>query len=166
LINNEQAIIICVYDFPFSCNVGVGYRVNEKPKPAAIAGEFNWLVGNWIRTNEKADRTTYESWEKVNETEYIGVGFTLQKKDTIWKENIRLAKIENHWNFEVVAGDEAKPTIFRLTSIEREQFVCENKENEFPKKIEYKKEGDQIKAKISGGEVEIPFEFERIQEQK
>lgn len=71
--------------FLFSCNVGVGYRVNEKQKPVAIAGEFNWLVGAWIRTNEKADRTTYESWEKVNETEYIGVGFTLQKKDTIWK---------------------------------------------------------------------------------
>lgn len=74
-----------------------------------------------------------------------------------------MVKTESHWNFEVVAGDEAKPTIFRLTSIEREQFVCENKENEFPKKIEYKKEGDQIKAKISGGEMEIPFEFERIQ---
>lgn len=152
----NKSVLLVFMIFLFSCNAG--YWVNEKSNQE-ITGKFNWLVGDWQRINEKADRATYESWKRINETEYIGVGFTLQKKDTIWKENIRLIKIESYWNFEVVVENEAKPTIFKLTSIESYKFVCENQENEFPKIIEYKKENDQIKATISEGNTEILFEL-------
>lgn len=124
--------------------------------------KFDWLVGNWERTNEKPDRQTYESWQKINELEYRGIGFTLQQNDTIWKEDIRLIKLKNNWNFEVRGKDDSTPTIFKLVNIEKRKFICENQENEFPKKIEYAKEGDKIRAIISGGEMEIPFEFEQI----
>ena len=158
---NKELLFSCflIMIFLFSCNEGD--KANETRKASATIEAFNWLVGDWERTNEKPDKATYESWQKLDETKYIGIGFTLQNKDTIWKENVRLVREKNTWNFEVTGGDDLVPTVFRLTSIEKGKFVCENSENEFPKKIEYKKEGDKIKAMISGGDMEIPFEFER-----
>ncbi len=122
---------------------------------------FDWLVGNWQSINEEEDRKTFETWNMKNDTEYKGFGFTLQNNDTVWQEHVRLVKSETGWNFEVTGKGESKPTVFKLTNVERESFACENQENEFPKKIVYAKAGNKIKAVISGGSMEIPFEFER-----
>ncbi len=123
---------------------------------------FDWLLGNWQRNNEKEGKQTFENWKKKNNSEYLGLGFTLQNNDTIWSENIKLIKSNENWDFEVRGKGESKPTIFKLTKIEKEKFTCENEMNEFPKKIVYFKNGDKIKAIIYGGDMEIPFEFERL----
>jgi len=52
-----------------------------------------------------------------------------------------------------------------LTSIKKGTFICENKENEFPEKIEYKSKGNIIKAIISSEEMQIPFDFKRLKSQ-
>jgi len=49
-----------------------------------------------------------------------------------------------------------------LTKIENSKFVRENLENEFPKKIEYSKNGDKLNAKISGDDMEVSFDFAKI----
>ena len=125
-------------------------------------GKFDWLIGDWIRTNEKKGKQTFESWNKKNDSEYIGFSFTLQNNDTIWKENVRFIKLPTGWNFEVTGKGETKPTIFTVTEIKKAGFTCENKKNEFPKQIQYFKNGNNLKAVISGNGTEIPFEFERI----
>lgn len=51
---------------------------------------------------------------------------------------------------------------FRLTEIDNEGFTAENPDKEFPKKIMYRIVGDKLKAVISGGDMEIYFEFKRI----
>jgi len=125
---------------------------------------LDWLVGDWKRTNEQADKETFESWEKVNENLYTAIGYTLNKnQDTIWKEKIRLIKTQNEWDFEVTGSKDIEPTVFKLTSIDTAMFICENKENEFPKKIEYKRGGNEIKAVISGDGKQIPFDFEKFE---
>ncbi len=125
---------------------------------------FDWILGNWQRNNEKPDRQTYEFWNKKTGTEYIGIGFTLKENDTIWKEDIRLLKSDTHWSFEVIGEGELKPTIFKLSKIEKEGFICENQQNEFPKKIEYYKKSTKLKAIVSGEDMKIPFEFDRIKQ--
>lgn len=124
---------------------------------------FDWLLGDWERMNETAGKATFESWQKISKNQYNGFGFTLQNKDTVWKEHIQLIHTENNWNFEVSMKENSTPTMFKLTQIDKEKFVCENKENDFPNIIEYQKVGEKLKAKISGGGNEIPFEFNRIQ---
>ena len=44
---------------------------------------FDWLVGEWQRTNEKEGRETFEMWNKVTDYEYSGFGVTLQDGDTL-----------------------------------------------------------------------------------
>ena len=126
---------------------------------------FDWLLGNWKRNNENENRETFEIWKKKNNSEYYGIGFTLQNNDTIKQEKIKLTKLNNNWILEVKVPEETESITFNLTSIGNKEFICENKEIDFPKKIKYWKNGAKINALVSGDEMEIPFEFERIIEE-
>ena len=123
---------------------------------------FDWLTGNWIRTNNQENKTTYENWEKKSSTEYSGFSYTMQNSDTVWQENVKLIKTNGNWSFEVTGKGETEPTKFKLITIEKEKFVCQNKANEFPKIIEYSKMEDKLQAKISGDAMEILFDFEKL----
>lgn len=123
---------------------------------------FDWLVGEWQRTNEKEGRETIEMWSKVADSEYSGFGATLQDGDTLWYENIKLVKSNNLWSFEVTGQADITATTFILTKIEEGRFTSENDQNEFPTKIEYYISGDMLKALISGGGEEISFDFKRV----
>jgi len=93
--------------------------------------------------------------------EYKGLGYTLQNSDTIFKEQLRLFKINEKWSLEV-SGVNENPTLFQLTNQTENRFVCENKINEFPKIIEYSFQDNVLLAKISDGDTEISFTFEKL----
>lgn len=48
-----------------------------------------------------------------------------------------------------------------LSKIDDASFVFENRNNSFPKIIQYQKNGDKFKAIVSGDDMTIRFEFER-----
>lgn len=143
--------------FLFACNAKEKSVSTETP-----AIHFDWLLGNWIRTNEKKDRQTFENWIKKSNSEYAGEGYTLQNNDTIWKESVQLIESDGQWKFAVTPKGTTEQTVFKLIKIENGAFTCESKTNDFPKIIHYFKDGNTIKAEISGGDMKIPFEFERI----
>lgn len=149
IIEMKQLLFLLLLPLLISCNQ---------------AEDFDWLLGNWQRKNEQEGRQTLENWQKKSDSEYIGLGFTLQNGDTIWQERIRLIKSDNGWNFEAIGKGETSPTIFKLTRIEKESFVSENEQNEFPKKIYYYKNKDDLNAIISGGGEEVLFEFKKVGE--
>lgn len=124
-------------------------------------GSFDWLLGNWKRTNEAEGLQTFEHWKKINENEFNGHGFTLKASDTVWQESIKLIKIEKQWNYIVKLHDAKTSTIFKVTKIEMNSFTCENPDNEFPKKIRYTKVEKGINSVISGGGKVILFQFAR-----
>ena len=123
---------------------------------------FSWLLGSWERVNEKDGKQTFEHWKQTSKELYLGMGCTLKEGDTIWKETIELRKLGKNWNFEVKGKGELQPTVFTVTKIEKEGFVCENPENEFPKLISYKKSKTGLNAMISGGGPDITFDFKKI----
>ena len=132
------------------------------PEEVASEIDFDWLLGNWIRVNEEGEKMTYESWEKINASSYHGVGYTLLRSDTVWQEEMRLIKTGEDWNFEAISKGEPAPTVFKLTDISKEAFTSENPEHDFPTQIKYFKIGESLKAVIYGEGMEIPFDFERI----
>ncbi len=135
---------------------------NESPTVVVIEN-FDWLLGDWKRTNDEENRETYESWAKKSATEYLGIGFTLQENDTVSKEKIQLNKLNELWQLQVITKEDADPTIFKVSSFDSISFVCENAANEFPKKIRYSIAEKKLLALISGDGLEIPFEFEKIE---
>ncbi|UZO79959.1 DUF6265 family protein [Aquimarina sp. ERC-38] len=125
---------------------------------------FDWLVGKWKRLNDDEGKETFENWTKNSKTEYTGIGFTMQNKDTIKQERIRFINSKGKWNLFVKVPEEKESIIFEMTEHNESQFICVNNEIDFPNKIKYWKSGDNIKAIVSNSEIEIPFEFEKIGE--
>jgi hypothetical protein len=122
--------------------------------------EFDWLVGDWQRLNDRPGRTTFEHWTKISSFEYHGLGYTLRNGDTIFKENMKLHIKNGKWIFEV-SGVNEDPTLFVVSEKARRSFTCENEKNEFPKYIEYSLDGRTLKARIYGDGQEVLFSFER-----
>lgn len=158
-------LLITVVIFSFnSCVEKSKKEIEVKTTENVVNENFDWLLGNWKRNNEEKGKETFEVWEKSSNTEYSGIGFTLQNSDTLKQEKIKLVKIGGKWILEVQPQDEPKPITFNMTSYNDQEFICENKELDFPKLIKYWKNGNRINAIVSGGDLEISFEFERINE--
>lgn len=120
---------------------------------------FDWLLGNWQRTNDDQGKQTFEQWSKVNDRQYAGLGFTMQANDTVFIERIQLVHKNDVWTFEVTGRDQKAPTVFELTSFDDNSFSCKNDENEFPNVIEYTGNNNELNAVISGSDMMIPFDF-------
>jgi len=157
------AISLILIALLFSCQADKQNEPVPEKAPIVIAESFDWLLGEWQRSNDKEGKQTYETWTKTNNTEYAGHGFTLQQQDTTFQERMSLVKHENTWQLEVAGAGNPKPVVFKLTKTGDNSFTCENPEHDFPTKIEYARNGDQINAAIFGGDQRIPFDFVKRQ---
>ncbi|UBM60196.1 DUF6265 family protein [Marinilongibacter aquaticus] len=119
---------------------------------------FAWLLGSWQRSNETEGRQTFEFWDSDEAGEFVGLGFTMDGSDTVFKEQLRLMKIDSAWHLKV-SGVHNHAVYFAFTAQTDSSFVCENPENEFPKIIEYWRSGNELNARISGGQESIAFQF-------
>ena len=145
-----------------SCNQTKKEKQKEEIKSETMiekSENFDWLLGKWKRLNEEEGKETFENWNKINETEYSGIGFTMQNGDTIKQEKIRLTKTSGKWNLTVKVPEESESITFNGIIHNETEFTCENNEIDFPNKIKYWKNGNRINAIVSGGEMEISFEF-------
>ncbi|TCP23943.1 hypothetical protein EV195_107109 [Tenacibaculum skagerrakense] len=116
------------------------------------------MIGKWKRINEDSTKTTYEIWN----ANFSGIGYTLQNKDTVFKEILNIISSEGKQYFQVT-GVNQEPTLFEITKLTKDMLVCENKKNEFPKEISYWLEKDNLKAKVANDDFSIDFVFERIE---
>ena len=156
----RNIILILLALISVSCSQNNRRDQSSAEDPSA-AYNFNWLIGSWIRTNDEEGNSTHEHWMKNSSTEYTGLGCTLQDGDTIFKENLRLILTGEEWNLEVTGVNE-NPTLFLLVNHTGNSFECENKYNEFPKNIEYSRDGTILLAMISDGDTKISFSFEKL----
>ncbi len=163
-MNVNSTFIIIISLVMFSCNENSKTNtiddVNEVSQIKQVEN-FDWLLGEWKRSNEKDGKDTFELWNKRTSTEYFGVGYTIQKGDTISKEEMQLVKLHDKWNL-IVKLPESKPVTFTGVSHDKDHFTCQNMLNDFPHRIKYWKNGTKLSASISADDIEIPFEFEKI----
>lgn len=147
-----------------SFTIAMCSSLQNDEKPTMQSSEnFDWLLGNWKRTNDKNGKQTFENWKKISADEYSGVGFTLQNNDTISKEEMTLLKANNRWNFLVKVQDEKNFISFEMAEINQDNFECKNDSLDFPNRIKYWKNGNKINALVSGDSMKLYFEFERLQ---
>lgn len=124
--------------------------------------KLEWLVGHWNRTNSKPGSSGHEVWEKRSAEELSGYGLTLRGSDTAFAEQFSIIAKDNKLHYVVsVLSEKQHPVSFLITSLTDVDFVCENPQHDFPKKIEYHLKGNQLHAAISGDGKSIPFLFER-----
>lgn len=124
---------------------------------------FDWLLGKWQRTNEEQGKTTFENWEKTNNSEYNGIGFTIQNNDSISREKMKIVETDGKWNLLVKTLEEKEFVRFEMSEIQEEKFECKNDTLDFPKLIKYWKNGDELNALVKGDSLKLSFEFKRIE---
>ncbi|MBC8343519.1 MAG: hypothetical protein H8E61_06020 [Bacteroidetes bacterium] len=157
----KQLVLFLVILFIVSCSQS-GKKENSDSVKAVIneSNNLDWLLGNWERINEKEGRKSFERWSKISTDKYEGIGFTLQNADTVFREHLKLIKLNEVWNY-VAIGVNPEPTYFHFIIQTSESFVCENLENDFPKRISYRVGKDSLIAVISDDQSEIPFYFKK-----
>lgn len=122
--------------------------------------KFEWLTGTWNRTNiSKPGRTAYEVWSKEDGGKLTCHGGILQGKDTIFVERFSILAKDNAIYYVADVPENKQVVYFKITEITDLGFVCENPEHDFPKKIEYKFHGGQLKAQISGNGKYVDYLF-------
>lgn len=136
--------LVCLI-FLFSCKTEIK---PQKPK---------FLLGSWIRINDKPENTTYEIWQN----NFTGLGITLKEKDTTFKEILSIVSINDTLTLKVEGVNET-PTLFQFTSQTDTSFVAENPTHDFPTKINYWLENKQLKAHVSNKEFGIEFVFKKL----
>ena len=146
-----------------SCLVMSCIACKEKAPVQKATTPFDYLLGDWERTNSKAGSETFEHWKTVTATELRGHGYTLEDEDTVFNERIRLVQKKNEWQLHI-SGPNETPTVFKITENDGKSFTAVNPENEFPKVIKYSYFDDVLTATISSEEMEIPFIFWRVED--
>lgn len=121
--------------------------------------KMEWLLGNWTRTNAKPGRSGYELWKRVSATEWTGRGISLKGADTTLVEKIRILIDKDKLYYVADVPQNSKPVYFEMTSVTPDSFICENPNHDFPKKIEYRFDGREIRARVSAGEQGIDYVF-------
>ena len=137
-------------------------KQNDQKPTTQPKENFDWLLGNWKRTNEEKGKETFENWKKINDSEYNGIGFTLQNRDTLSQEQMKLKQTNGKWNLLVKTPDEMDFIKFEITEMADDKFECKNETLDFPKLIKYWKNGDKLNAIVSGDSLKLSFEFERM----
>ncbi len=163
----KKILILLIGILIISCNQTKKEKQKEEIKSETMiekSENFDWLIGKWKRLNEEEGKETFENWNKINETEYSGIGFTMQNGDTIKQERIRLTKSNGNWDIIVKVPEESESITFSGTNHNGNEFTVENNEIDFPNKIKYWKDGKKLKASVSNSKMEIPFEFEKLNE--
>ncbi len=165
----KRTFILLTSILVLSCNQNAKTNQDEKLETESntksetkMTENLDWLTGNWKRLNEEAGKETFENWEKISPSEYSGIGFTMQKGDTISQEKMDIIETNGKWTLFVKMPNEKEATTFEMAELKSNEFVCVNDSIDFPKRIRYWLDGEKMKAKISNDEMEIPFEFEKI----
>lgn len=157
-------LILITFLFIISCSPDKTQKteITEKTEQNPVQNDFDFLLGNWERTNDQEGKKTFEKWEKQNDTMYKGHSFTMQKNDTVWQEFVTLSPIDGIWFYQVSMPDSNQSTDFKLTEKTNNAFSCENPENEFPKVINYSMKENNLYAEISAKENKVSFEFKKF----
>ena len=123
-----------------------------------LTENFDFLIGDWKRTNDDEGKATYEHWNKKAQS-YGGTGYTMQGLDTIWQEEMILFENMQDWYLSITGTHDTVATNFLVTEIREGYFKCQNPDNEFPKVIEYGAVDNQLNASVSAGKDTISFSF-------
>ena len=121
--------------------------------------QLGWLLGEWERTDMKPNRTAFETWSRASSEKFVGTGVTLQEGDTVFVELLSLIFRDDKLYYVAEVAQNPEPTYFEVTQMTDSGFVCEAPQHDFPKKIVYALDGNQLTAVISGDGRSVPFHF-------
>ncbi|HRN40690.1 MAG TPA: DUF6265 family protein [Vicingus sp.] len=131
-------------------------------KPTVTIADLDWIIGT--RSSQQDQMLIYESWSKTSDELLTGKSYYTENGDTMLLETIEIKQIDGELFYcpAVSNQNEGKAIEFKLTSNKPNHLIFENPEHDFPKKIVYIQEGNNINAWIEGDGKKIPFFMTKI----
>jgi len=124
--------------------------------------DVKWLSGEWKRLNMNAGKSGSESWRITSDTTLIGRGVTMRGTDTVFVEKLRITLRKGTLYYIADVAENAAPVAFKFTLLSSTSFTCENPQHDFPKRITYSLEENELKATIAGNGKSIAYSFEKV----
>lgn len=125
------------------------FSCSTKNKP--VISQAEWLMGEWQQNSP--DENFTEIWEKVNDSVFSAISFSMNGTDTAFTESIILKQSNDKLLYipTVTSQNDNQPVVFTSTRITAESLVFENPGHDFPQKITYTRiSADSLLATISG----------------
>lgn len=114
---------------------------------------LSWLLGSWVLVD--GEQATYESWRQEDERTLVGAGRSEQGgRVTSW-EHLRIVQQGEAPGGLVVylASPMGRhPTAFALVEQQDQRAVFEDPTHDFPRRIAYWRQGEQLCVKLEGQE--------------
>ena len=120
--------------------------------------EFGWLAGTW----QEKGKSNFEVWSVKGTT----IKASSYQQDTSGNkkvtEEIEIIKKDGKFFFVPNVAENRDVVYFEITSFDKNGFVAENPQHDFPKKIRYRKTGKALQASIEGDKKVITFQFQKV----
>lgn len=129
---------------------------------AAQAPMPTFIAGCWSGEHADSRRSSYEVWIAPKAERMLGVSQTV-RPDRAEFEFLRIER--GAGSVDYVAQPSGRPaTRFRMTDASATHAEFANPEHDFPQRIRYTREGDLLRAEISGGNPvrRIEFRFRKV----
>ena len=162
------AILVGLY----SCGESSTNTSTSKPIDEAVVqkevtlSNLDWINGKWI--GEINGTPIVENWTKLSTVKFNGKSYTILENDTNIVEILALEVIDGEIYYSADVEENKEIVSFRLISEKPNQFIFENKENDFPTRIRYTYQEPNnlhvvISGNIEGERKEIDFYFKKEQ---
>lgn len=127
----------------------LGFALLSKSEDKKITlDNLHWLSGCW--NNGDTLNRYDEHWMKPAGTSMLGMSRTVAEGETIAYEFLRIQKEKGGAIYYVANPSGQKPDSFKLVKSERNLWIFENPQHDFPQKVIYRLNGDSLIARIEG----------------
>jgi len=113
--------------------------------------DISWLSGAW-QSDPNAKRQTEEHWTTAAGASMLGMSRTVAGEKTVEFEYLRIEQRADGIYYVAHPKARCPATDFKLTRASATEVVFKNPQHDFPKRIIYRKNGDELTASIDGGE--------------
>ena len=135
------------------------------PQTPTIA-DLSWIAGDW-QTAPGGRTQIEEHWTSVAGGSMMGMSRTVAGEKTVEFEYLRIEQRADGVYYVAHPKARCPGTDFKLTKASATEAVFENPQHDFPKRITYRKTGDDsLTASIDGGEgtKAMSFSFRRMKQ--
>lgn len=133
------------------CALAIVLTVTNAPVQTPTLADISWIAGGWQTTGGK--RQIEEHWTQVAGASMLGMSRTVVGEKTVEFEYLRIEQRADGIYYVAHPKARCPATDFKLTRASATEAVFENPQHDFPKRVIYRKTGDDsLTATIDGGE--------------
>jgi hypothetical protein len=112
--------------------------------------DISWLAGCWERFDPSKDLHISEQWMKPAGGTMFGTGRTVKNGKTVDFEFTRIEQRPEGLFYVARSAANKEDTDFKLIRSGKSEVVFENLAHDFPQRVMYRREGENLFARIEG----------------